>query len=84
MEAVPGTSIPTSLHRSVKGAGKVKNMPYCVLDSKWKGCTKSKSNGNENIQRCTTCSNFVSFMIVYNYDADLEVSDTCVRSSLLS
>ena len=25
-----------------------------------------------------------SFMIVYNYDADLEVSDTCVRSSLLS
>jgi len=22
-------------------------------------------------------------MIVYNYDADLEVSDTCVRSSLL-
>ena len=24
------------------------------------------------------------FMIVYNYDADLEVSDTCVRSSLLS
>jgi len=23
-------------------------------------------------------------MIVYNYDADLEVSDTCVRSSLLS
>jgi len=27
---------------------------------------------------------FVSFMIVYNYDADLEVSDTCVRSSLLS
>ena len=26
----------------------------------------------------------LSFMIVYNYDADLEVSDTCVRSSLLS
>ena len=25
-----------------------------------------------------------TFMIVYNYDADLEVSDTCVRSSLLS
>jgi len=25
-----------------------------------------------------------SFMIVYNYDADLEVSDTCVRNSLLS
>jgi len=23
-------------------------------------------------------------MIVYNYDADLEVSDTCVRRSLLS
>ena len=23
-------------------------------------------------------------MIVYNYDADLEVSDNCVRSSLLS
>jgi len=23
-------------------------------------------------------------MIVYNYDADLEVSDTCIRSSLLS
>jgi len=23
-------------------------------------------------------------MIAYNYDADLEVSDTCVRSSLLS
>ena len=23
-------------------------------------------------------------MIVYNYDADLEVSDTCFRSSLLS
>ena len=29
-------------------------------------------------------SDIVSFMIVYNYDADLEVSDTCVRSSLLS
>ena len=29
-------------------------------------------------------SDVVSFMIVYNYDADLEVSDTCVRSSLLS
>jgi len=80
MEAVPGTSIPTSQ----VSQRKVKNMPYCVLDSKWKGCTKSKSNGNENIQRCTTCSNFVSFMIVYNYDADLEVSHTCVRSSLLS
>jgi len=26
----------------------------------------------------------VSFMIGYNYDAELEVSDTCVRSSLLS
>jgi len=26
----------------------------------------------------------LSFMVVYNYDADLEVSDTCVRSSLLS
>ena len=29
-------------------------------------------------------SDIVLFMIVYNYDADLEVSDTCVRSSLLS
>jgi len=27
---------------------------------------------------------YCSFMIVYNYDADLEVSDTCVRNSLLS
>jgi len=26
----------------------------------------------------------MAMMIVYNYDADLEVSDTCVRSSLLS
>ena len=26
----------------------------------------------------------IVFMIVYNYDVHLEVSDTCVRSSLLS
>ena len=32
----------------------------------------------------TSKHDIVSFMIVYNYDADLEVSDTCVRSSLLS
>jgi len=32
----------------------------------------------------SNCLRDVSFMIVYNYDADLEVSDTCVRSSLLS
>jgi len=30
------------------------------------------------------CENVLVLMIVYNYDADLEVSDTCVRSSLLS
>ena len=27
---------------------------------------------------------FTADLIVYNYDADLEVSDTCARSSLLS
>ena len=34
--------------------------------------------------RLSTASFKTSDMIVYNYDADLEVSDTCVRSSLLS
>ena len=34
--------------------------------------------------KVTSKNVIVSFMIVYNYDADLEVLDTCVRSSLLS
>ena len=39
----------------------------------------------DRIQAFTRISKHnISFMIVYNYDADLEVSDTCVRSSLLS
>jgi len=28
-------------------------------------------------------STVAEFLIVYNYDADLEVSDTCVRNSLV-
>jgi len=42
------------------------------------------TNWNNTIQKQFPQLKCYVFMIVYNYDADLEVSDTCVRSSLLS